>query len=207
MARARNFYEVLGVDRDAELEQIKAAFRQLARTRHPDLFKGVARQQAELDFQEITEAYNTLLDPDRRSRYDSTLGSKGDVKEFKPAEIAKAQLIRAVNLMKNGDLSGATEAFQQAIAHDPQSARARHLYGTFLAQHSGKLDEALRQLDAAVKLDSLNPKLLFDAARVFAKANMTARATRLAETAAQLSPDDPAIEALLRQLRPAGKGR
>jgi len=206
MARPRNFYEVLGVDRDVEVDQIRAAFRQLARTRHPDLFTGAARLQAEVEFQEITEAYNTLLDPDRRSRYDSTLGSKGDVKEFKPAEIARAQLIRAVNLMKSGDISGATEAFQQSIAHDPQSARARHLYGTFLAQH-GRLDEALRQLDAAIKLDSLNPKLLLDAARVFAKANMTARATRLAETAAQLSPDDPAIEALLRQLRPAGKGR
>jgi hypothetical protein len=56
-------------------------------------------------------------------------------------------------------------------------------------------------------LDPLNPKLLLDAARVFAKANMGVRATRLAETAAQLSPDDPAIETLLRQLRQTGKGR
>jgi DnaJ-class molecular chaperone len=35
MARPRNFYEVLGVDRDVEVDQIRAAFRQLARTRHP----------------------------------------------------------------------------------------------------------------------------------------------------------------------------
>ncbi len=207
MARPRNFYEILSVDREATVDQIKAAFRQLARTRHPDRFAGATRARAEVEFQEITEAYNTLLDPERRSRYDRTLTTTGVAPPTNPKDIARALLGRAVGLMKNGDLSGAADAFQQSVAHDPQNARARHLYGMFLAQQAGRLDEALRQLDQAVRLDPLNPKLLLDAARVFAKANMAARATRLAETAAQLSPDDPAVEALLRQLRPTGKGR
>jgi DnaJ-class molecular chaperone len=207
MARPRNFYEILSVDREATVDQIKAAFRQLARTRHPDRFSGATRAQAELDFQEITEAYNTLLEPERRSRYDKTLTTTGEELSTNPRELARSMLGRAVGLMKNGDIARATEFFQQSVAHDPQNARARHLYGMFLAQQAGRLDEALRQLDQAVKLDPLNPKLLLDAARVFAKANMAVRATRLAETAGQLSPDDPAVEALLRQLRQAGKGR
>lgn len=207
MARPRNFYEILSVDREATPEQIKAAFRQLARTRHPDRFSGAARVQAELDFQEITEAYNTLLDKEQRSRYDRTLTTSGEELSLNPKELARSMLGRAVGLMKNGDIPRATELFQQAVAHDPQNARARHLYGMFLAQQAGRLDEALRQLDQALKLDSLNPKLLLDAARVFAKANMAVKATRLAEMAAQMSPDDPAVEALLRQLRQAGKGR
>jgi len=207
MARPRNFYEILSVDREATVDQIRVAFRQLARTRHPDRFSGTARAQAEVAFQEITEAYNTLLDPEQRSRYDKTLTTTGEELSLNPKELARSMLGRAVGLMKNGDIARATELFQQSVAHDPQNARARHLYGMFLAQQGGRLDEALRQLDQAVRLDSLNPKLLLDAARVFAKANMAARATRLAETAAQLSPDDPAAEALLRQLRQTGKGR
>jgi DnaJ-class molecular chaperone len=207
MARARNFYEILSVDRDATVDQIKASFRQLARTRHPDRFSGTMRAQAEIEFQEITEAYNTLLDSDRRSRYDKTLTSTGEELSMNPKELARTMLGRAVGLMKGGDIARAMELFQQSVAHDPQNPRARHLFGMFLAQQGGRLDEALRQLDQAVKLDPLNPKLLLDAARVFAKANMGVRATRLAETAAQLSPDDPAIETLLRQLRQTGKGR
>ncbi len=206
MARLRNYYEILSVDRDATADQIKAAFRQLARTQHPDRFSGTMRAQAEVAFQEITEAYNALLDPEQRSRYDKTLTDTGGTIGANPKELARALLGKAVGQMKNGDVEGAAESFQQSIAHDPQNARAHHLFGMFLAQH-GRQDEALRRLDQAVKLDPLNPKLLVDAARIFAKANMAIRATRLAETAAQLLPDDPAIEALLRQLRQTGKGR
>jgi curved DNA-binding protein len=68
MADARDFYEVLGVSRDAKPEDIQRAYRKLARTYHPDVNKD---PNAEARFQEIAEAYDVLSDPDTRRRYDA----------------------------------------------------------------------------------------------------------------------------------------
>ena len=70
---AKDYYVILGAARNASREQIRDRFRQLARERHPDRFQGAARQQAELDFQDITEAFNVLLDADRRRQHDLEL--------------------------------------------------------------------------------------------------------------------------------------
>src|SRR4051794_19979975 len=65
-----DFYIVLGVDRAARLDEIKRAYKRLARRFHPDINPGdrLAAQQ----FRQIAEAYETLSDPDRRRRYDTT---------------------------------------------------------------------------------------------------------------------------------------
>lgn len=67
MAQARDLYEVLGVRRDASQQDIKQAFRRLARENHPDVNSD---PQAEHRFKEITLAYETLSDPAKRQRYD-----------------------------------------------------------------------------------------------------------------------------------------
>jgi DnaJ-class molecular chaperone len=72
----RDYYEVLGVSRDASKDAIKAAYRQLARKHHPDLHQGKARPQAEERFKAINEAHAVLSDPDKRARYDQ-LGPNG----------------------------------------------------------------------------------------------------------------------------------
>jgi DnaJ-class molecular chaperone len=64
----KDYYRILGVDRNADEKTIKSAYRKLARKYHPDVNKG---QDAR--FKEINEAYEVLSDPDKRRRYD-TLG-------------------------------------------------------------------------------------------------------------------------------------
>jgi curved DNA-binding protein len=64
---ARDYYEVLGVSRDADADEIQRAFRTLARRYHPDVNKDPA---AEDRFKEINEAYHVLSDPSTRARYD-----------------------------------------------------------------------------------------------------------------------------------------
>jgi molecular chaperone DnaJ len=64
----RDPYEVLGVGRDATPEEIKAAYRRLARQHHPDV--NSEDPNAEETFKEIGQAYAVLSDPDRRARYD-----------------------------------------------------------------------------------------------------------------------------------------
>ena len=66
----QDYYEILGVTRDANQEQIHAAYRKLARKYHPDINKS---SDAEDKFKRIGEAYEVLRDPEKRKRYD-TLG-------------------------------------------------------------------------------------------------------------------------------------
>jgi molecular chaperone DnaJ len=63
----RDYYEVLGVSRNASEEELKSAFRRLARQYHPDVNKS---PDAEERFKEINEAYAVLSDPERRAAYD-----------------------------------------------------------------------------------------------------------------------------------------
>jgi molecular chaperone DnaJ len=66
-----DLYLVLGLSRGATIAEIKRAYRRLARTYHPDINPG--DRMAEQRFRQISDAYETLVDPDRRRRYD-TLG-------------------------------------------------------------------------------------------------------------------------------------
>ncbi len=67
----KDYYKALGVARGASADEIKKAFRKLARKYHPDVNPG--DKKAEEKFKEINEAYEVLSDPDKRHKYD-TLG-------------------------------------------------------------------------------------------------------------------------------------
>ena len=71
MAQSDDFYEILGVDRDASQDDIRRSFRKLAMEHHPDRVTDPAQKEAsEATFKRIAAAYEVLSDPEQRARYD-----------------------------------------------------------------------------------------------------------------------------------------
>src|SRR3954447_6443908 len=76
----KDYYAALGVERDASADDIKKAYRKLARKYHPDVSK---EANAEEKFKEMAEAYETLKDPEKRAAYDQ-LGRHSSGQDFQP---------------------------------------------------------------------------------------------------------------------------
>ena len=79
----KDYYEILGVSRDADDKQLKKAFRKLARKYHPDLNPN--NKESEQKFKQLNEAYEVLSDPDKRKQYD-TYGQAAFEAGFQGAE-------------------------------------------------------------------------------------------------------------------------
>ena len=71
---AKNYYEILGVDKNASADDLKSAYRKLAKKYHPDLYTTASEQEkknAEEKFKEISHAYDVLSDPQKKAAYDA----------------------------------------------------------------------------------------------------------------------------------------
>ncbi len=108
MPTKRDYYEVLGVAKGASPDEIKSAYRKLARQYHPDVSKENPKV-AEEKFKELSEAYEVLVDPAKRSRYDQ-LGFSGVESEFGPGGFTWQNFTHVGDLE---DLFGASPLFQQ----------------------------------------------------------------------------------------------
>ena len=76
----KDYYQIMGVARDASVDDIKRAYRRLARKYHPDVSK---EKDAEERFKEVGEAYEVLHDPEKRAAYDA-LGTRKPGEDFRP---------------------------------------------------------------------------------------------------------------------------
>ena len=103
-----DYYEVLGVPRTATTDEIKSAYRRLARQYHPDVAKDDPKA-AEEKFKEISEAYEVLANDEKRRRYDQ-LGFSGVESDFGPGGFTWQNFTHAGDLE---DLLGASPLFSQ----------------------------------------------------------------------------------------------
>ena len=77
----KDYYEIIGVPREASQDEIKRAYRKLARKYHPDVSKEL---NAEARFKEVGEAYEVLKDPEKRVAYDQLGAQWKEGQDFRP---------------------------------------------------------------------------------------------------------------------------
>jgi curved DNA-binding protein len=105
----KDYYAILGVKKDASADDIKTAYRKLARKYHPDVSK---EKNAEEKFKEMSEAYETLKDSEKRAAYDQ-LGSYTPGQEFRPPPDWEQQFSQGGTGFEDIDLSDLFAAFGQ----------------------------------------------------------------------------------------------
>ncbi len=149
----KDYYKILGVERGASEDEIKKAYRRLARKYHPDVSK---EPNAKERFQEVGEAYETLRDKDKRAAYDS-LGAHRPGQDFRPPPDwfdrfggGRAEDLRDVDL---SDLFESLGIFGRARAR-PGAGRGMQFPGEDyeVAVHLG-LEDAARGTEREVRLD------------------------------------------------------
>lgn len=111
MAR-RDFYEVLGIAKTASPEEVKQAYRRLAREYHPDMNRENPKA-AEEKFKDLSEAYEVLADPERRRRYDEQ-GFSAAESDFGPQGFTWQNFTHQGDLE---DLLGSSPVFQQLFGN------------------------------------------------------------------------------------------
>jgi len=124
---AKDYYEVLGVSRDASPEEIKRAYRKLALKYHPDRNKS---KEAEERFKEISEAYAVLSDPEKRAHYDR-FGAAGVHERYTQQDIFSGSDL--FDLLRNLGLDGFdlfSDLFGGFGGRGPQGPQPRRTHAT-----------------------------------------------------------------------------
>lgn len=176
-----NYYEVLGVERSANDQEIRDRFRKLARENHPDRYRGTDKADAERNFQTLTEAVNVLTNPAKRRQHDEQLSGGGSRGPADFAQVAKAYLAKGVKAFKDGDMPAAYENFDMAVKHNPQDAKAFHYLALAAARIPGYTRQTVQAIETAVQREPMNPLYLKDAGILCKRAGLTAKAERYFE--------------------------
>lgn len=196
----KDFYAILSLPRGAKPREIKARFRELARERHPDRFQGGEKVQAEQDFQNITEAFNVLMDPTLRRQHDVELDRPTQAAQHDPGKVARVYLNRGIRAYKEGNLPSAADNFTRAAQAEPGNFQAWHHLALTCSREDRWLQKAQEAIVKAIELRPNHIPYLKLAGKIFLKSKMTSKAKQYYNEVVKLGGGDPktreALEAL-----------
>jgi curved DNA-binding protein CbpA len=207
----KDYYAVLSLPRNATADEIRARFRTLARTRHPDRFRGAEKAAAEVEFQGVTEAFNILSDPERRRLHDLELlrpTAAGAREAEGRGEVARVYLQRGIKAYRDGNYLEAASHFDHVTKTEPGNAQAWHHLALACSQQRRFLSRAMSAIERACELEPMNVSYLKLGGKLFAAGGLTSRAEQYYNDALTWGGEDPAVRQALEELgRPAKRGR
>lgn len=121
----KDYYQTLGVARDASQDQIKQAYRKVARKYHPDVSK---EANAEAKFKDAGEAYEVLKDPEKRAAYDQFGANWREGQNFEPPPNWDAGFEFRGAGYTGADASGFSDFFESLFGRDHSDGQGRHAY-------------------------------------------------------------------------------
>jgi curved DNA-binding protein CbpA len=190
-----DYYELLGIARDAETAAIRAAYARQARARHPDRFTDPEqKKQAQQEFTLITEAFNTLTNEKSRREYDQSLSVP---RVAVPERIARDAYERGLELIERRAYHEAVELLRTAVHHQPREARYHAALAQALARNPHWVREAVGEFEQAIQLEPQRAQFHSWLAELLLGQGLRLRARRAAEMALRLDPGDRTARAVL----------
>jgi len=198
-----NYYELLGVPRDASDVAIRDRFRIVARDAHPDRFTDPERKrEAEARFQLLTEAVNVLTNPARRKAHDFDLNKGKEAASVEPQAVAKHYLAKGVKAYKDGDFNQAVSMFDLSVQHYNKDAKALHYLALSCLKVPGQARKGVDAIEAALKIEPLNGLFHREAGKLYLMAGLKSKAERHFEEALKWNPQDTEVSRHLTALKP-----
>lgn len=166
----RDYYETLGVPKTADKNEIRKAFRKLARKYHPDVAED--KNSAEDKFKEINEAYEVLSDPEKRNKYDTLGPDWQNAGQAPPPNATQGFSQGTGNYEYHFDGTGFSDFFEQMFGAGARPGPGSfHSYGSSSNNRSGpipgqdahadifvSLEEALRGTERSLQMQQINRK-------------------------------------------------
>jgi len=207
-----NYYELLGVNRKAEKQEIVKSYTELSRKYHPDRFQDPSLQdisdKALEIFNQITFAYTTLSNERSREEYNHSL-EKDRIQSLisdetlDPAE-ARRHYERGMILYQEGDLRGAQQAFDLAVSIDPSVSEYHTGLGLLQAMESddkpANISEAERCFKKAIALNADEPRNYFYLGQIHKSREEYPLAREYFRKALEKRPNYPQAKAELKKI-------
>jgi curved DNA-binding protein CbpA len=200
-----DYYKVLDISKEASKSEIKKAYFNAARKYHPDLFSrdlpGEIREKIDDVFDKVTKCYRTLIDPDKRSKYDEEgVAEEEKEKEEAPAKMAEMRFRQGKKLYDEGQYERAIAYLQAAVRLDKDRAG----YYLLLALTQSKIDAYQRKAEVnfknAVRLEPWNPKGYVGLGMLYKKASLKVKAAHQFRKALEVEPGNKGAQRALTEL-------
>jgi curved DNA-binding protein CbpA len=206
MAMGKNYYSILGVPQNATARQVRQRFLTVARQRHPDKFQGKEKEVAELEFQLVTEAFNTLSDIERRRQHDIELAQPIGSSDSDTAQVSRLYVQRAKEELQKGNHQQAVQYLDIATQEDEENHNAWFELAKVLLENRRALPRARVAITRACELQPMEPDYLKLAGDLFADSGMADRAEDYYQRALDWGGENAVIEEKLKSLRRGARG-
>ncbi len=204
-----NPFNVLEIPPDASPDDIKAAYHRLAKRWHPDRFSGVEKEEAELRFRELAEAFSLLKDPAKRLALQQQLPRPQAAAEKEPESAMERTpedwATMAKTAFDEGKIDQARALIHYAIRLDDEKASYHALLAAILEREGGDLRTVVKALETAVRLAPRDVDSHIRLASHFQTLGLAARAQRHLQVAQEISPNHPKLRAAAAKAAKAAK--